>query len=73
MQGELIRLAHGIAACAVWQILQDAGIDPAPRILGRLALVRVETRPARSINLANYQVRRRSILDGLTSEYQLAA
>ena len=34
MQGELIRLARGIAACAVWEIQQDAGIDPAPRRSG---------------------------------------
>ena len=31
MQGELVRLGHPIAASTVWQILHDAGIDPAPR------------------------------------------
>ena len=31
VQGELIRLGHQIAASTVWQILHDAGIDPAPR------------------------------------------
>ena len=31
VQGELIRLSHPIAASTVWQILRDAGIDPAPR------------------------------------------
>ncbi len=31
VQGELIRLGHRIAASTVWQILHDAGIDPAPR------------------------------------------
>jgi putative transposase len=31
VQGELVRLGHPIAACTVWQILHDAGIDPAPR------------------------------------------
>jgi putative transposase len=31
VQGELIRLGHHIAASTVWQILHDAGIDPAPR------------------------------------------
>jgi putative transposase len=31
VQGELVRLGHPIAACTVWQILHDAGIDPTPR------------------------------------------
>lgn len=31
VQGELIKLGHRIAASTVWQILHDAGIDPAPR------------------------------------------
>jgi putative transposase len=30
MQGELVRLGHRIAASTVWQILYDAGLDPAP-------------------------------------------
>jgi putative transposase len=30
VQGELVRLGHDIAASTVWQILQDAGTDPAP-------------------------------------------
>ena len=34
VQGELIRLGHPIAASTVWQILHDAGIDPAPRRTG---------------------------------------
>ena len=34
MQGELVRLGHQIAASTVWQILHDAGIDPAPRRAG---------------------------------------
>jgi putative transposase len=34
VQGELIRLGHHIAASTVWQILYDAGIDPAPRRSG---------------------------------------
>jgi hypothetical protein len=32
--GELIRLGHRITASTVWQILHDAGIDPAPRRSG---------------------------------------
>jgi putative transposase len=31
VQGELVRLGHPITASTVWQILHDAGIDPAPR------------------------------------------
>ena len=34
VQGELVRLGHQIAASTVWQILHDAGIDPAPRHAG---------------------------------------
>ena len=34
VQGELVRLGHQIAASTVWQILHDAGIDPAPRRAG---------------------------------------
>jgi transposase len=34
VQGELIRLGHRIAASTVWQILHDAGMDPAPRRSG---------------------------------------
>jgi putative transposase len=34
VQGELVRLGHQIAASTVWQILRDAGIDPAPRRSG---------------------------------------
>jgi transposase len=34
VQGELARLGHSIAASTVWQILHDAGIDPAPRRSG---------------------------------------
>jgi putative transposase len=30
VQGELVRLGHPIAAPMVWQILHDAGLDPAP-------------------------------------------
>ena len=34
VQGELVKLGHPIAAATVWQILHDAGIDPAPRRTG---------------------------------------
>ena len=34
VQGEFVRLGHPIAASTVWQILHDAGIDPAPRRKG---------------------------------------
>jgi hypothetical protein len=34
VQGELVRLGHPIAASTVWQILHDAGMDPAPRRSG---------------------------------------
>jgi putative transposase len=34
VQGELVRLGHRIAASTVWQILHNAGLDPAPRRSG---------------------------------------
>ena len=34
VQGELVKLGHPIAASTVWQILHDAGMDPAPRRRG---------------------------------------
>ena len=34
VQGELVGLGHQIAASTVWQILRDAGIDPAARRAG---------------------------------------
>ncbi len=34
VQAELVRLAHRIAASTVWQILYDAGLNPAPRRSG---------------------------------------
>jgi hypothetical protein len=43
------------------------------RTLRQLAPTQADTQPPSAINLADYQVRRRPILDGLTSEYQIAA
>jgi putative transposase len=43
------------------------------RTLEQLTPARAETQPPHVINLADNQVLRRTILDGLTSEYQLAA
>lgn len=34
VQRELVRLGHRIAASTVWQILHDAGLNPAPRRSG---------------------------------------
>jgi Integrase core domain len=43
------------------------------RALAHLAPAQAETRPPLVINLADHQVRRRLILNGLISEYQIAA
>ncbi len=43
------------------------------RALAQLAPAQADTQPPHVINLVDYQVRRRPILDGLTSEYQIAA
>jgi putative transposase len=43
------------------------------RTLEQLAPAQADTQPPHVINLADYQVRRRPVLDGLTSEYQIAA
>src|SRR6266566_3410507 len=43
------------------------------RALGQLAPAQAETRPPEPINLAEHQIRRKQVLDGLTHEYQVAA
>jgi len=43
------------------------------RALAQLAPAQADTQPPHVINLVDYQVRRRPILDGLTSEYQIIA
>jgi putative transposase len=53
VQGELVRLGHPIAASTVWQILHDAGIEPAPRRTGP-AWKQFLTAPARSIMAADF-------------------
>jgi putative transposase len=35
VQGEMVRLGHRIAASTIWQILHDAGLDPAARRTGQ--------------------------------------
>jgi hypothetical protein len=34
IQGELVGLGHTVAASSVWKIMEDAGLDPAPRQSG---------------------------------------
>jgi hypothetical protein len=43
------------------------------RTLAQLTPAQAETQPTQVINLADYQIRRRTILDRLTSEYQISA
>jgi putative transposase len=43
------------------------------RTLGQLTPAQAENQPPPAINLADHQIRRRPILGGLTSEYQIAA
>jgi putative transposase len=43
------------------------------RALTQLAPAQADTQPPHVINLVNYQVHRRPILDGLTNEYQITA
>ncbi len=60
--------------CRILRIYLDHFNAARPhRTLGQLTPAQAETQPSPVINLADYQVRRRPILDGLTSEYQIAA
>jgi hypothetical protein len=43
------------------------------RALAQLAPAQAETQPPHGINLADHRIHRRPILDGLTSEYHIAA
>jgi putative transposase len=42
------------------------------RKLGQLTPAQAETGPPEPINIADYRIRRKPILDGLTHEYQIA-
>lgn len=42
------------------------------RLLGQLAPAQADTRPSET-NLAEYRIRRKQVLDGLTHEYHIAA
>ena len=48
VHGELTGLGHTLAPSTVWQILKDAGIDPAPRRPGRTGGRSWKPRPRRS-------------------------
>jgi hypothetical protein len=56
VQGELVRLGHRLATSTVWQILHDAGIDPAPRRSGP-NLAPVSYRPGRGHPRCGLRVR----------------
>jgi putative transposase len=43
------------------------------RALGQLAPAQADTRPPKPISLADYRIRRKQVLGGLTHEYQTAA
>jgi putative transposase len=53
VQGELVKPGHQIAASTVWQILHDAGMDPAPRRTGPV-WKRFLTAQARGILAADF-------------------
>jgi hypothetical protein len=51
----------------------ERGSGKSLRTLAQVAPAQAETQPPPVINLADHQVRRKPILDGLTSEYQITA
>jgi hypothetical protein len=53
VHGDLVKLGHPIAASTGWQILQDAGIGPAPRRAGP-AWKQFRTAQARGILAADF-------------------
>jgi hypothetical protein len=65
VQGELVRLGHPIAASTVWQILHDAGIDPAPRRTGPTWKQFLAAQARRVIAVDFVPVDRRELLDRL--------
>jgi transposase InsO family protein len=68
VQGELIKLGHRIAASTVWQILHDAGIDPAPRRAGpRHPRGRFRARGYRAVAAHLRADRHRAHLAGITA------
>ncbi len=57
IQGELATLGYPIAHSTVWEILNKAGIDPAPR-RARTQLARIPHRPSRAVNRLRLSARR---------------
>jgi len=53
--------------------LQHVNTARPHQTLGQLPPAQAETQPPPVINLADHQIRRRPVLSGLTSEYQIAA
>jgi hypothetical protein len=58
IQGELARLGHRIAYSTVWEILKNAGIDPAPQRSGPTWSEFLSTQ-ARRIIACDFRARRR--------------
>jgi putative transposase len=67
----LIVSEHHLRLVLTEYLLQDNTARP-HRALGQFAPAQVHTRPPK-INLAEYRIRRKQVLGGLTHEYQIAA